>query len=73
VAESKEMEVSAEKYIARNSPVRIWTTKHSPLRDPNLQKEEIFLGAGRETRWSHNLPKVFCFRKGLIITIVSIV
>ena len=60
------MEVSHEKYIARNNPVRIWVVKHKPLSLPNLQKEEMFLGAAKDIRESKNIIKGFDFRRGAI-------
>jgi len=32
------------KYIARNSPVRIWVARHSPSNDPKDQRAEMFFG-----------------------------
>ena len=38
------------KYIAKNNPVTICVPKHTPKRDPNLHKAEIFLGAARASK-----------------------
>lgn len=67
MAESKANRISPEKNIARKSPVKIWVTKHRPLRDPNLQKAEIFLGAAKSRRESRNMAKGLDLRKGLNI------
>lgn len=42
--------MSAEKCIAKNSPVTIWITKQSPRRDPKFQRVEILEGVGRSTK-----------------------
>lgn len=33
--------------MAKNNPVAIWVTKHSPKRDPKFHQVEIFEGAGK--------------------------
>lgn len=36
--------------MARNKPVKIWTTKERPKRDPKFHQAEIFVGVGRSTK-----------------------
>lgn len=36
--------------MARNRPVAICITRHSPSRDPKFHQIDKFLGAGRSTR-----------------------
>ena len=33
--------------MAKNKPVKIWVTKHSPNREPKFHHAEMFEGAGR--------------------------
>lgn len=33
--------------MARNSPVRIWITRHRPKREPKFHHDEMFDGAGK--------------------------
>ena len=40
--------------------------KHKPLSLPNLQNEEIFLGAAKDVKESKNINRGFDFRKGVI-------
>ncbi len=36
--------------MARNKPVKIWITKHSPRRDPKFHQIERLFGAGRSIK-----------------------
>lgn len=36
--------------MVKNSPVRIWTTRHRPKRDPKFHQIDRFGGAGRSIK-----------------------
>jgi hypothetical protein len=45
----KAKETSAQKCIAKKSPVINWVTRHNPKRDPKFHKDEILEGVGKST------------------------
>ena len=47
--EKKEIPVSAEKFIAKKIPVKIWITKHSPSKEPKFHNILILTGTGKST------------------------
>lgn len=57
---SKERNTSPEKCIAKNKPVKIWTPKNTPSKEPKFQKYLKDLGEGKSintpliilTNWS---------------------
>lgn len=46
----KDKLTSAEKCMAKKSPVTIWITRHRPSREPKFHSVEILEGVGRSTR-----------------------
>jgi len=56
--------------MAKNTPVKIWITRHNPSNDPKFHQVDKLLGAGR----SNKLPFItlitgWIFRMGLNIFI----
>jgi hypothetical protein len=48
--EVKAISTCGMKCIARNRPVTIWVTRHSPTREPIFHQIDRFMGAGRSMR-----------------------
>jgi hypothetical protein len=53
--------MSLEKNIAKKNPVTICVDSDNPLRDPNDQKDEMFLGVAKCVRcFINNIINIFC-------------
>lgn len=58
--------------MARNSPVRIWITRHRPKREPKFHHDEMFDGAGKSmNEWLTILISGWVFRMIVIISFYS--
>lgn len=62
--QSKAVEISAEKCIAKKIPVIIWIPKQNPSIEPKFQKCEMLDGAGKSIKEEFIMETSGCvFRK----------